>query len=593
MTLKLNLSNLVPDDAQTMTISNLVSIAKEFGFDILERENRGTNALVFIPTYAWREIIGCADNKISIDLRSLVSVIIAEWNKENSPQDNVPTFWDNEINPFGIVTSYDPDIYTSSPVKEITVNTSAARQAAFASLASQNGNRITCIVKVMNLTGKYEIQSSSHEDLIAVGKTFNSTLIASRDLGSLWLIDCHLSQGTSGSVKIDGIEPFVKSPVTAAQPLPTIDTPVIVSTIDTPVTADATAATDNATADVADATADDQAAIDNAAYSIQNAAVTIELPTRSIPSPVLGLPKQITFDASAWQNDSGYYVSPNAQRVFETAARMLQADPYTAVKILMTGESGYGKTTIAQKMARLLGLGYFRMNCAAVRDPSEWFFDIEVKTVIVKTPDGYTAVPETIFTLSEFAERVASGNCVIVLDEFNRLESNMHNTLFPLLDDDGCTRLHHIDFRVGPNVLFVGTVNLGAKFSGTFLLDDALTNRFDMLLPVKPLPEQTEISVLQNRVGILDSTADVIVSLATVLRENGYDCSTRDTLKISKLVNAGMPTRDAFEFVIVSRIPDDESNAPVLKAVTDLTNRYLGERDAIFAAVPSRYTTGY
>jgi hypothetical protein len=223
------------------------------------------------------------------------------------------------------------------------------------------------------------------------------------------------------------------------------------------------------------------------------------------------------------------------------------------------------------------------MNCAAVRDPNDWFFDTEVKTVIVNGQ----AVPETIFTISEFSERIARGNCVIVLDEFNRLESNMHNTLFPLLDDDGCTRLHHIDFRVGPNVLFIGTVNLGAKFAGTFLLDDALTNRFDMILEVKPIPPGDEIKVLTTRTGIDDGAADQIVSLAALLRENDFVCSTRDTLKISKLVGAGLSVRDAFEFVVILRIPDDENNAPVRKSVVEITNRHLGERDAIFAAAPS------
>lgn len=423
-------------------------------------------------------------------------------------------------------------------------------------------NQILATVKVVNETGKYEILKSSHPTLIPIGKTYNSTIVAAKkaDLGSQWSIVCHLSQGTTGSVKIDEIKPFAAVPA-----------------IDTPIVAAAPAIVPTAPDPVIVSDDDDQ---DDAP---KNAPVIVELPKRYIPSPIVGTAKTITADLSSWDDDNGYYISPNAQRQVFAAVNLLRNDPYTSVKILMTGESGYGKTSIAKKIADKLGLSYFRMNCAAVRDPNEWFFDIEVKTVIVNGQ----AVPETIFTVSEFAERIAAGNCVIVLDEFNRLESNMHNTLFPLLDDDGCTRLHHIDFRVGPNVIFIGTVNLGAKFAGTFLLDDALTNRFDMLLEVKPLPVKTELTVLQSRTGIDDGTADQIVSLAMLLRENDYVCSTRDTLKISKLVMAGLSPRDAFEFVIVLRVPDDENSAPVRKAIVEIVNRHLGERDAIFAAAPS------
>lgn len=426
----------------------------------------------------------------------------------------------------------------------LTSPSTAATSSTAVAFSPMLPNSITCLVKVINVTGKFEVIESSSIADIPVGKQGNSTIIVHKDLGSLWVITCHLTD--KGSIKIDSIT------------MPLENAPIIVPTSSiTPIAA-------------------------SGAVSTVNTPEPVTNPTTEPKNATAPEAKILTANVAEWVC-SDYYISPDARQVLDTIYKLLQQNAYQSGKVLITGESGYGKTTILEKFAAFVGFDCFRMNCATIRDTEEWFFDREVKTVITNG----TPSPETVFTPSEFSQRVARGNVVIILDEFNRLESNLHNSLFPLLDDSGKTTLHHIDFTVGPNVIFAATVNLGAKFVGTFLLDDALTNRFDLLLEVKPMPFDHECAILRARYNISESESENIVRMATILRDNEFSCSTRDTLRIAKMNAVGLPIRHGFECVIVRRIPEDETNSPMRKSLCDLINKHLGDRGSEFAAFVS------
>lgn len=257
----------------------------------------------------------------------------------------------------------------------------------------------------------------------------------------------------------------------------------------------------------------------------------------------------------------GYYLSSEARTVFTTAHKMSLAKPDKAVKIMMVGQSGYGKTTLPKLAAQVTGRSFIRMNCASIRDPEEWFGYREAK-------DG-----STVFIRSEFARMIESGNCVVILDEFNRIEPWLHNTLFPLLDDDGFTTVHDELFIIGPNVLVVATINTGYKYTGTFELDEAIYNRFDFTLEVGPMPFNDEVAVLKAQVsGLKADDAGSVVKTANILRNEHIVCSTRTTLDIAKMVVAGMDLREAFEFAVIRRIPVDDSGALLRKKAIDLVN---------------------
>jgi len=260
----------------------------------------------------------------------------------------------------------------------------------------------------------------------------------------------------------------------------------------------------------------------------------------------------------------GYYINQESRLVFNTALGMSRSKPERAIKIMMVGGSGYGKTTTPRKFAEAIGYRFMRMNCATIRDPEEWFGFREARH------------GSTVFIKSEFAKAIEQGDLVVVLDEFNRLEPWLHNTLFPLLDDDGRTVVHEQEFRIGPNVVVVGTINTGYKYTGTFELDEALMNRFDFVLEVGPMPVDEEINVLMQRTHVLRADARKVVKMANILRDRDVICSTRSTLLIANMVMAGMTTREAFESVVVRRLPVDNMGTNLRKTVVDQLNSEFG-----------------
>lgn len=284
---------------------------------------------------------------------------------------------------------------------------------------------------------------------------------------------------------------------------------------------------------------------------------------KDIAEDIAGVPVSAVTKPTDSSLFPGYFISPEARMTFTTAHAMSLALPEKAVKVMMVGQSGYGKTTLPKLMAEVTGRRFLRMNCATVRDPEEWF--------------GYREAREgsTVFIRSQFITEMERGDLVVVLDEFNRLEPWLHNTLFPLLDDDGATVVHDEQFRIGDNVVVVATINVGYRYTGTFELDEALYNRFDLILEVGAMPAKEEARVLVERTGVHSGKAEQIVKVANVLRSSDFVCSTRTTLLIARMVNAGMYMREAFEACIVRRLPQDGTGSNQRKHVVDVLNSHL------------------
>ena len=248
--------------------------------------------------------------------------------------------------------------------------------------------------------------------------------------------------------------------------------------------------------------------------------------------------------------DSNVFVASDTFDLFSVTRKMIEKAPKN---LMMVGPSGYGKTTVPQAFAETWEMRYFRMNCASIRDPEEWFGYREAR-------DG-----ETVFVFSPFAKAVMEGNVVIVLDEFNRVEPWLHNTLYPLLDHDRKTVVHGEEIKCGPNVMFVATVNLGFQFVGTFSLDSAITNRMDAVILVDALPTKVEEKILKDRTGITQLDAKKIVGIVQKLREISksepftIDISTRSSLKVADFVSAGLKMEHAFKAVLINAAQEDEA----------------------------------
>ena len=261
------------------------------------------------------------------------------------------------------------------------------------------------------------------------------------------------------------------------------------------------------------------------------------------------------------EHKTDFYISDPVNEIYFFVDVMRKKSKGEATpKVMMVGPSGYGKTSIPRWYAEKAGLDYFRMNCATVRDPEEWFGQRTAK-------DG-----SIMFVKSPFIKAVEKGNCVIVLDEINRIETWLTNTIYPLLDDDKKTSFYDgVEVSVGKNVVFVGTMNFGHNYSGTFSLDAALANRFDFVCEVGNIPFEQEKEILLTRYPKLTAKESLeIVRTATEVRKlNGVECSLRTTLMISSAVALGMSVRSAFQNCVVSRC----SNEIIKKQVIDVVNK--------------------
>lgn len=261
-----------------------------------------------------------------------------------------------------------------------------------------------------------------------------------------------------------------------------------------------------------------------------------------------------------------YYITEEHKEVGEFSLAMLKINPSRPVKILAFGESGYGKTTLAQHIAHISNMDCFRMNCATVRDPEEWFGQRSAK-------DG-----TTFFEKSTFIQKVEAGNCVVILDEFNRMEPWVGNSLYPMMDDDAHTTIMNEVVRVGPNVIFFATVNLGFEYSGTFSMDAAMSNRFNFFVEVGEYDQSVEAMIVMKRFPGIKSTrivSQIVETARAIRRLKLIGCTLRTIIQVSEAVEAGMSVRKAWQHVFVYRCPQDGSTN-VRKEVIDIINSKCG-----------------
>lgn len=234
----------------------------------------------------------------------------------------------------------------------------------------------------------------------------------------------------------------------------------------------------------------------------------------------------------------GIYFTEEQKVTFDTAYEMASQWGYST--LLLAGDSGNGKTSMSEAYASHKGMDYCEIACGLIRDSEEWFGTREFK-------EG-----ETVFLESDFIKAVKRGNVIICLDELNRTETWNTSSLYTLLSH-GRTLFRGEEIKVGPNIIFTATMNIGSQFTGIFPLDEALRNRFVMNLMVETLPASVEAQVLVNSIGVSFEIAQKIVNVMIELRQVKkvnhleYDASTRTSKAVAMMVKAKMPLVMAFK----------------------------------------------
>lgn len=198
--------------------------------------------------------------------------------------------------------------------------------------------------------------------------------------------------------------------------------------------------------------------------------------------------------------------------------------------INLIGPHGCGKTELAIQFAARLNLPLLIMDCANLREARDWF--------------GYKSARDgTVFWHeSQFVKAVEAGNHVILLDELNRANPHLLNTLMPLLDARRFTYLEEKGDKicVGPGTVFFASMNEGAGYTGTSALDRAIRDRFPRVVELTYLGEDDEINLLVKRVGVSDEIATRLVQMANKIRQDasGLSATLTESLSTRQLIAA-------------------------------------------------------
>lgn len=248
--------------------------------------------------------------------------------------------------------------------------------------------------------------------------------------------------------------------------------------------------------------------------------------------------------------DTNFYVSSDTRTVFDAISSLAVNAPQN---IIVTGPQGQGKTGSAIWLAAALNRPCLIMNCATIRETKDWF--------------GYRYVEngQILWHKSDFVRAVTMGDCVIVLDEFNRLHTTLHNALYPLLDERRITFVEEIDdaIQVAPGTIFFATCNVGFAHGGTYTLDSAIEDRFGFRVDLDFLPAEQEAAVIVAKTGVDRAVADRLARLGRDVRRKARGASatlskaisTRQLLHTATLMKElgkkNVPITKALEFTVI------------------------------------------
>lgn len=215
--------------------------------------------------------------------------------------------------------------------------------------------------------------------------------------------------------------------------------------------------------------------------------------------------------------------------------------------IMITGDAGSGKTSIARFAAKALKRDHFYFNLGASQDPRGYLIG---NTHFVKD-EG------TVFDQSLFVQAIQVPNAIILVDELSRAHPDAWNILMSVLDPQ--LRYLALDEQIGSptikvaeGVCFIATANIGAKYTSTKVMDRALLDRF-IIMEMDLLTGEEEASLLFSKYKITREMAAAIGDIAHTTRvEMMTDApkinsiiSTRITNELAELLQDGFSLDEA------------------------------------------------
>lgn len=275
--------------------------------------------------------------------------------------------------------------------------------------------------------------------------------------------------------------------------------------------------------------------------------------------------------------DATYIINKQIEGLFTILEASSKKCPQN---VNLIGPHGCGKTELAIQFAARNKRPLLIMDCANLREARDWF--------------GYKSAREgTVYWHeSQFVRAVQAGGHVILLDELNRANPNLLNTLMPILDARRFTYLEEKGDKivVGPGTVFFASMNEGAGYTGTSALDRAIRDRFPRAVELTYLGEADETKLLVNRTGVTKDIATRLVQLANKIRQDasGLSATLTESLSTRQLIAAAhdfaLGGVDTLTFTITNHFSPDGDDDSERVRVQSIIQGKFGDMIAAQAA---------
>lgn len=216
---------------------------------------------------------------------------------------------------------------------------------------------------------------------------------------------------------------------------------------------------------------------------------------------------------------SNYLLSGELILVFDVIKKFVKSGRKENLNILLTGLPGSGKSSFAFFVKDMLNLEFASSNIPDAHEASDLFYyrgfskegDLLRKSELAKLLEEKTDTP-----------------VVILLDELNRGQVGVTNSIFNMLDFQRKIVLLNEVIQIDRPVIFVGTANLGSKFA-VGQIDSALVQRFNIVVNMQPLGKDSFVKIATETVAKLnlkiteekiDLLADLLVACSSILSED-------------------------------------------------------------------------